>query len=342
MEKVSIVGLDLAKNVFQAHGARADGSVAFRMKLSRAKLIGFFASVPNCLVAMEACASSHHWARQIRELGHEVRLIPPIYVKPFVKRNKNDAADAEAIAEAASRPTMRFVAVKSVDKQASGMAFKTRDLLVRQRTQTINALRGHMAEYGVVAPNGPVHVARLAEALDMPNAMLPASVVSLCRLLLAHIASLSGQIGVLEKELRERARRYEVAARLMTIPGIGPICATAIEALAPPSESFAKGRDFAAWLGLTPRQNSSGGKTRLGGTSKMGQRDLRRLLVGGAMTVVRWASRKGAPEDSWLARMLKKKPRLVVAVALANRTARIVWALMTKGGVYQASGTVTA
>ena len=162
MDEVSIIGLDLAKNVFQAHGARADGSTAFRKKISRAKLLSFFASVPKCVVAMEACASSHHWARQIGALGHEVRLIAPIYVKPFVKRNKNDAADAEAIAEAASRPTMRFVAVKSAEKQASGMAFKTRDLLVRQRTQTINALRGHMAEYGVVAPNGPVHIERLA------------------------------------------------------------------------------------------------------------------------------------------------------------------------------------
>jgi transposase len=342
VEQLNIIGLDLAKNVFQAHGMRADGSVAFRKKIARVKLQSFFASVPKCLVAMEACASAHHWARQINAFGHEVRLIAPIYVKPFVKRNKNDAADAEAIAEAASRPTMRFVAVKSVEKQASGMAFKTLDLLVRQRTQTINALRGHMAEYGVVAPNGPVHVARLVEALEVPDSGLPAPVIALCQMLFAHIASLSGQIGLLEKELRERARRDKTATRLMTIPGVGVICATAMEALAPPLENFAKGRDFAAWLGLTPRQNSSGGKSRLGGTSKMGQRDLRRLLISGAMTVVRWASRKGAPEGSWLERMSKKKPRLVVAVALANRIARIAWALMTKGGVYQASGAVRA
>jgi transposase len=264
------------------------------------------------------------------------------YVKPFVKRKKNDAADAEAIAEAASRPTMRFVAVKSAEKQASGMAFKTRDLLVRQRTQTINALRGHMAEYGVVAPQGPVHVERLAEALQDPSGGLPAPVISLCQLLLANVAGLTEQIGLLEQELRARARSDQTAKRLMTIPGVGVICAVAIEALAPPLEGFAKGRDFAAWLGLTPQQNSSGGKTRLGGTSKMGQRDLRRLLVSGAMAVVRWASRKGAPEGSWLGRMLKKKPRLVVAVALANRTARIAWALMTKGGVYQAPDAVRA
>lgn len=342
MEEVSIIGLDLAKNVFQAHGARADGSVAFRTKISRAKLLAFFASAPKCVVAMEACASAHHWSRQIGALGHQVRLIAPIYVKPFVKRNKNDAADAEAIAEAAARPTMRFVAVKSVDKQASGMAFKTRDLLVRQRTQTINAVRGHMAEYGAIAPNGPVHIKRLVEALQDPNSGLPESIRNVCQLLFDHIALLSEKVGILEKDIRERARRDETAKRLMTIPGIGAICATAIEALAPAPDSFSKGRDFAAWLGLTPRQNSSGGKTRLGGTSKMGQRDLRRLLVSGAMTVVRWAIRKGAPEGSWLGRMLKKKPRLVVAVALANRIARIAWALMTKGGIYQASSAAAA
>lgn len=342
MEKVTIIGLDLAKNIFQAHGARRDGSVAFRKKISRAKLLSFFASIPKCVVAMEACASAHHWGRHIGALGHEVRLIAPIYVKPFVKRNKNDAADAEAIAEAGSRPTMRFVAVKSVEKQAAGMAFKTRDLLVRQRTQTINAIRGHMAEYGVVAPNGPVHIKRLVEALQDPDSGLPESIHGVCELLLRHIALLSEKIGLLEREIRERTRCDELAKRLMEIPGVGAICAVAMEALAPPPESFSKGRDFAAWLGLTPRQNSSGGKTRLGGTSKMGQRDLRRLLVCGAMTVVRWAARKGAPEGSWLERMMKRKPRLVVAVALANRTARIAWALMMTGERYRASKAISA
>lgn len=338
MEKISIIGLDLAKNVFQAHGARSDGSVAFRTKLTRAKLLPFFAAAPKCVVAMEACASAHHWAREIGALGHEVRLIAPIYVKPFVKRQKNDMADAEAIAEAASRPTMRFVTVKSAEKQAATMVFKTRDLLVRQRTQTINALRAHMAEYGIVASNGPVHVGRLAQALDDTEGGLPAAVIGLCRMLFANIAMLAERISLLDKELRDRARRDDTARRLMTIPGVGVICATAMEALAPPPESFDKGRDFAAWLGLTPRQNSTGGKTRLGGTSKMGQRDLRRLLICGAMTVVRWAARKGAPEGSWLARMLSRKPRLLVAVALANRIARVAWALMAKGGVYRVPG----
>lgn len=342
MEKVSIIGLDLAKSVFQLHGARADGSVAFRRKLPRGRLLEFFASVPHCLVAMEACGSAHHWAREIRALGHEVRLIAPIHVKPFVGRNKNDAADAQAIAEAASRPTMRFVAVKSVEKQSSAMTFKARDLLVGQRTQTINALRGHLAEYGVIAPNGPVHVARLAQALEEPESQLPSSVVAICRMLLAHVGSLSDQIALLDRDLRERVRSDATAKRLMTIPGIGVICATAMEALAPPSESFAKGRDFAAWLGLTPRQSSSGGKLRLGGTTKMGQRDLRRLLICGAVAMVRGAARKGAPAGSWLARMLARKPKLVVAVALANKNARIAWALMAKGGIYRVPGEVGA
>jgi transposase len=275
---LALLGSILQKMLFQAHGARSDGTAVFRDKISRAKLITFFASIPKCMVAMEACGAAHHWAREIGALGHEVRLIAPIYVKPFVKRNKNDAADAEAIAEAASRPMMRFAAVKSVEKQASGMAFKTRDLLVRQRTQAIDALRGHMSEYGVVVPNGPVHIARLADAVNGSDDRLPASVIGLCRMLLTHITSLGEQIGLLERDLRARARQDKTAKRLMTIPGIGVICATALGALAPAAESFGRGRDFAAWLGLTPRQKSSGGKTRLGATSRMGQRDLRRLF----------------------------------------------------------------
>jgi len=334
MEKVSIIGLDLAKNVFQVHGARADGSVDFRKKLSRRKMLMFFAAQPGCVVAMEACASAHYWAREIGNLGHVVKLIPPVYVKPFVKRQKNDAADAEAIAEAASRPTMRFVAVKCADQQALGMAFRTRDLFVRQRTQTINALRGHLAEYGVIAPKGIAHVDRLKRVVEGPDSGLPAPVVALSSMLLDQIAALQEKIGVLEAEIRSGVRRDDVASRLMTIPGIGPICAAAMKAFAPPPETFTKGRDFAAWLGLTPRQHSSGGKERLGKMSKMGQRDLRRLLITGAMAVIRWAVRKGAPEGSWLGRMLQRKPRMLVAVALANKMARIAWALMAKGGTY--------
>ena len=335
MGEVSIIGLDLAKTVFQAHGAGADGTVVFRRKLSRGQLLEFFGRQPRCVVAMEACASAHHWGRAIGELGHEVRLIPPAYVKPFVKRQKNDVADAEAIAEAASRPTMRFVAVKSEAQQAAAMAYRTRDLLVRQRTQTINALRAHLAEQGIVAPTGPAHVGRLAARIDQDDTALPEAVRQLARLLLTQIEGLSATIAGLDGELRRRVSVDDTARRLMTIPGVGPITAAAITTFAPPMETFSKGRDFAAWVGLTPRQHSSGGKDRLGRTSKMGQRDIRRLLIVGAVAVVRWATRKGAPEGSWLARMLARKPKMLVAVALANRMARVVWALMRKGEDYK-------
>ena len=270
MEEVSIIGIDLAKRSFQLHGARVDGSVAFRRKVSRERLTDFLASQPRCVVAMEACASAHHWGREIMQLGHDVRLVPPIYVKPFVKRQKNDAADAEAICEAAQRPTMRFVAVKGEEQQARAMLFHTRDLLVRQRTQTINALRGHLAEFGVVAPQGVAHVGRLALTLEDPGSGLPGAVRALGGVLLGQIADLDSKIDGLEKELRACARQDEDAARLMTIPGIGPIGAMALQAFAPPMESFRRGRDFSAWLGLVPRQHTTGGKPRLGRISKMG------------------------------------------------------------------------
>ena len=335
MKRVHIIGIDLAKQGFQLHGARPDGSVAFRKKLARGKVLGFLESQPRCLVAMEACAGAHYWGREIARLGREVKLVPPIYVKPFVKRHKNDEADAEAICEAASRPTMRFVTVKTEEQQARGMLFRTRDLLVRQRTQTINALRGHLAEFGVIAPQGSAHVARLASAIAGPGSGLPEAVRELGEVLLAQIAGLKAKIGELENKLRASARRDEEAKRLMSIPGIGPITASALQAFAPPMASFRRGRDFSAWLGLVPRQNSTGGKARLGRISKMGQRDVRRLLIIGAMTVVRWAVRRGAPPGSWLVRMLARKPRMLVAVALANRMARIAWALMTKKQVYR-------
>ena len=340
MGDATIIGIDLAKHSFQLHGARADGSVAFRKKLSRGKVLGFVASQPRCVVAMEACGSSHYWGREIGKLGHEVKLVPPLYVKPFVKRQKNDATDAEAICEAASRPTMRFVAVKTQAQQSRGMLFRTRDLLVRQRTQTINALRGHFAEFGVVAPRGPAHVERLAEAIEDADSGLPGPVRELGALLLVQVAELDEKIVELEKELRARAREDEQTVCLMSIPGIGPLCAMAIQAFAPPMESFRRGRDFAAWLGLVPRQSSTGGKSKLGKISKMGQRDLRRLLVSGAMATVAWTVRRGT-KDPWLARMLARKPRMLVAVALANRMARIAWALLTKNEHYR-SPAVTA
>ena len=307
MNEVSIIGIDLAKRVFQLHGAAADGTVVFRRKVSRAQLLPFLASQPTCIVAMEACGTAHHWGREAAKLGHAVRLIAPIFVKPYVKRQKNDVADAEAISEAASRPTMRFVAVRTEASQAGAMLFRTRDLLVRQRTQTINALRGNLAEFGLVAAQGPAHLKTLQGALENPEAALPEAVRELAKLYLEQIAALSARIAALEKKLRAAADADATARRLQTMPGVGPVTAMAVAVFAPPMAQFRRGRDFAAWLGLVPRQHSTAGKERLGKVSKMGQRDIRRLLIIGAMAVVRWAARKGPPEGSWLARMLAKR-----------------------------------
>ena len=335
MSEVSIIGLDISKLVFQAHGADASGRAVFRRKIGRAKLLPFFASQPRCRVVLEACGGAHHWARELAALGHDVRLIAPAYVKPFVKRQKNDAADAEAICEAAQRPSMRFVPVKSEAQQAAAMVFRGRDLLVRQRTQISNALRSHMAEYGWIAPKGLAHLDRLADLLADPSSV-PEGVRAVCMVLLDSLALLDRQIALLDKEIVRRSREDEVARRLMTIPGIGPITATAITALAPPPGTFARGRDFAAWVGLTPRQHSTGGKQKLGAISKMGERTLRRLLIIGSSAVVLQASKRGAPAGSWLEQMLVRKPRMLVTVALANKTARIVWALLTRHEDYRA------
>lgn len=334
---VSIIGIDIAKNVFQFHGAAADGSVVFRRKIRRAGVLEFLARQSRCLVAMEACASSHYWAREIERLGHDVRLIPPQYVKPFVKRQKNDAADAEAIVEAATRPEMRFVAVKSAERQSQSMLLKTRELFIDQRTQAINMLRGHLAEYGFVAPQGPSHIRKLEAVIADDEATdLPVTMRNMCVRLFDHIHVLDWQIEELTSRIEAATRQDETAQRLMTIPGIGPICAIALSTLAPPQESFRKGRDFAAWTGLTPKQNSTGGKTRLGRTSKMGQKDIRRLLILGAMSVIQSSERKGgAPDGSWLDRMLRRKPKLLVAIALANKMARMAWAVMKNKDVYR-------
>jgi len=337
VEEVSTIGLDIAKQSFHAHGADASGRQLFSRKITRGKLLGFFAAQPRCVVALEACGGAHHWGRELMRLGHEVRLLPPSYVKPFVKRHKNDAADAEAICEAAQRPSMRFVAVKSEEQQASALVFRTRDLFVRQRTQAVNALRGHMAEYGGVAPQGRAHIATLAELLEEEaGGSVPHAAVAMLKIMLSVVEELDGRIAELDKEIVRRAREDTVARRLMTIPGIGPIAATAIAALAPPLETFRRGRDFAAWLGLTPLQKSTGGKQRLGKMSKMGERTIRRLLIIGSSSVVRHASRPGAPERPWLAAMLARKPRMLVTVAQANKTARIVWAVLTKQEDYRA------
>jgi transposase len=336
MEKVSIVGLDIAKNSFHAHGAAANGSKIFSKALPRGRVLEFFGRVEPCTVALEACAGAHHWSRELSRLGHDVRLIAPQYVKPYVKRQKNDANDAAAIAEAASRPTMRFVTTKTTAQQGQSMVLKTRDLLTGQRTQTINALRGHLAEHGIVAPKGPQHLPRLERAVAENAERLPAEVTNLCQMFYDLIDGLSERIDELTQQLRQIARQNDVARRLMTMPGIGPVTAVSIAVLAAPPKMFRKGRDFAAWIGLAPRQHSTGGKTRLGKISKMGQRELRRLLIIGAMSVVQAAKKRGgAPEGTWLARMLARKPKMLVAVALANKMARMAWAIMAHGGVYE-------
>ncbi|ARU18377.1 IS110 family transposase [Croceicoccus marinus] len=332
MSQVTTIGLDIAKNVFHAHGADERGAMVFSRKLTRAKLLDFFAKQPTCVVALEACGGAHHWARELAALGHDARLIPPSYVKPFVKRNKSDALDAEAICEAAQRPGMRYVAVKCEEQQAAGLVFRTRDLMVRQRTQLINAIRGHLSEYGWVAPRGTAHMAMLADLLEEEAmaATLPQAARPMFKLMVEHLNELEKRVAELDREIARRAKEDEDARRLMTIPGVGPIAATAILALAPPIETFRKSRDFAAWLGLTPRQHSTGGKQRLGSISRMGERSIRRLLIIGGSSIVRQARRFGAPEGSWLERMLARKPRMLVSVALANKMARMVWALLTK------------
>lgn len=335
MEQVSIVGLDLAKRVFQVHGATADGSIAIRKKLSRGQVLAFFADLPPCVVAMEACATAHYWAREIGALGHNVRLVPPAYVKPFVKRQKNDAADAEAIAEAASRPTMRFVEPKSPQQQARTMVFRTRDLFVRQRTQTINALRAHLAEHGLIAPQGMSNLANIRRSIDEAAAEVEPLVVETAHTYLEQIDDLSSRILKLEATLKQEAARTDASSRMMTMPGVGPITAMAIEAFAPSLSVFRRSRDFAAWLGLVPRQHSTGGKQILGRTSKMGQRDIRRLLIIGAMSVIRWATRKGTTPGSWLHSILQRKPRKVAAIALANKMARTLWAMETRKEDYR-------
>ncbi len=343
VSEVTTIGLDIAKQVFHAHGADQAGRTMFSRKITRSKLLGFFAAQPACLVAMEACGGAHHWARELTRLGHTVRLIPPAYVKPFVKRHKNNAVDAEAICEAVQRPGMRFVAVKTEAQQAAAMVFRTRDLLVRQRTQFINALRpSGGVRVGGPAGNGPHGDARRSARRGGDGLVAAASGAG-------HVegddgpdAELDGQVAELDKEIARRAREDDAARRLMTIPGIGPVTATAIIALAPAVETFSKGRDFSAWLGLTPLQSSTGGKQKLGAISKMGERTIRRLLIIGASAVVKQAVLRGAPAGSWLERMLARKPRMLVSVVLANKMARTVWALLTRQENYKVPAAATA
>ncbi|HCP81686.1 MAG TPA: IS110 family transposase [Octadecabacter sp.] len=335
MSEISILAIDLAKNSFQVCGVRADGVVVFNRSVSRPRLYQLLAEQDGCIVAMEACATSHHWGRVAQSYGHETRLIPANYVKPFVKRQKNDHADAEAIAEAAVRPSMRFVAVKSAEKQGRAVAFRTHQCFVRQRTQLINSLRGHLAEFGIVAAKGPASLKLLEKVLVDPAVDLPDRVREMGAFYLQQIGRLTAVIEQLAEDLESATKTDEELRRLCTVPGIGPVTAGAIAAFAPDLQMFDCGRNFAAWLGLVPRQRSTGGKTRLGSVSKMGQCDIRKLLIIGAMSVIRWVVRKGGSANRWLASLVARKPRMVAAVALANKMARMIWAMTTKGEDYR-------
>jgi len=334
MSNITTIGLDLAKNVFQVHGVDETGTAVVVKRLRRSQVSGFFASLPPCLIGMEACATAHYWARELTELGHTVRLMPPQYVKAYVKRNKNDAADAAAICEAVRRPSMRFVPVKTVDQQSALLMHRARDLLIRQRTMLVNALRGHMAEFGLVEAQG-LHkvVGLIAIVLDERDERIPILARQALKMITDQISELQTRISELERQVLAWHKDNPVSQRLATIPGIGPIIATAIAATVADAGVFRSGREFAAWLGLVPRQSSTGGKARLGGISKRGDSYLRRLLVNSAHTVLLcW---KAAKADPWVLSLRGRKPRLVVAVALANKTARIAWAVMSRQETYR-------
>jgi len=333
--QVTTIGLDLAKSVFQVHGVDDAGQVTVRKKLRRAEVVKFFQTLPACLIGMEACATAHHWARALSALGHEVRLMPPSYVKAYARRQKNDAADAEAICEAVTRPTMRFVPIKSADRQGVLVLHRTRELLVRQRTMLINAIRGHCAEFGIIAPQG----ARRAQ--DLVNEIRHADVAllpDLARTALLRLADqldgLAAEIHALERRLLAWHRQDQASQRLATIPGVGIITATALSATIVDPSAFRSAREFSAFLGLVPRQNSSGGKDRLGRISKKGDGYLRKLLVVGATSVIRRARTGAMAAGDWIRSLLERRPARVVTVAMANKTARIAWAVLRRGEVY--------
>ena len=333
--KISTIGLDIAKNVFQVHGIDGEGRAVLRRRVRRDQLLALFSNLEPCVVGMEACATAHHWARELGALGHQIKLMPPAYVKAYVKRNKNDAADAEAICEAVTRPTMRFVPVKSATAQSILVRHRARHLLVRQRTAQVSAMRAHLAEYGIVAPKGRAHVRQLVEVLHKGEALLPELARQTLLLIAGMIEGLSTQIRKIEIELMAWHRVDPVCRRLETIPGIGFITATALAATVGDARAFRSGRQFAAWLGLVPKQHSSGGKERMGGISKMGDRYLRHLLVVGATAVVRYTRRKATTISIWANRLLERKPARLVTVAVANKMARIVWAVMARGENYR-------
>jgi transposase len=333
---ITTIGLDLAKHWFQIHGVNAAGKVVARRRLRRTEVVAFFRRQGPCLVGMEACATAHHWARELIALGHEVKLMPPAYVKAYVKRNKNDAADAEAICEAVTRPSMRFVPVKDVDQQSVLMMHRARNLLVRQRTMLVNALRAHLAEFGIIAPQGLRHIERLAGAIEEDSPALPELARSILRLVVAQLNDTQAKVRQIEAKLAKWHRSNRVSKLLATVPGVGIMGASAIAATVSDPNLFRSGREFAAWLGMTPRQNSSGGKERLGRTSKRGDKYIRCLLVAGAVAVLRHARNRATKNAEWVRALLTRRPAKVVAVALANRTARIAWAVMARGEAYRA------
>jgi transposase len=335
MKQVKTIGLDIAKSVFLVHGVDAVGHVVLRQKLSRSRVLEFFAKLPRCLVGIEACASSHYWARELITQGHEVKLMPAQYVKPYVKRGKNDAADAEAICEAVTRPTMRFVGVKTVGQQSIMMLHRVRLILMRQRTQLSNALRSHLAEFGIVSAIGRGGLDRLLKIVaDRDDGRVPAEARASLEMLAVQLEGVKAQILANDRRIIASARATEVGRRLLEVPGIGPVLASAFVASVADPAIFKSGRDLAAWIGLVPRQNSSGGKERLGGITKAGNGYLRQMLMVGAIAVIRYAQRNSARRP-WLVQLMGRRPTKVAAIALANKTARTVWALMVSGERYR-------
>ena len=333
---ITTIGLDLAKTVFQVHGVDASGGVVVRKTWRRSQVLPFFAKLSPCLVGMEACGTSHYWARELAELGHDVRLMPPAYVKPYVKRGKTDANDAEAICEAVTRPTMRFVAVKSPEQQASLSLHRTRNLLVKQRTQLVNMIRGLLAEFGIDIPRGLERALTMARQIANGEILeMPGEAATVIALLCEQALDIHERLRVIDKAILASHRSSDLAVRLATIPGIGPVGASALAASVADPHQFRSGREFAAWLGLTPLQNSSGGKERQGRISKMGDKYLRQLLVVGMTSIVRRAKYKPESVDPYVADLLARKPVRVATVAMANKAARIAWAIMVRGGTYR-------
>src|SRR5471032_1881984 len=336
MQTITTIGLDIAKSVFQVHGVDAAGEVVIRRQLKRRSVLAFFQKLPSCLVGIEACASSHHWSRELQALGHTVRLMPPAYVKPYVKRQKNDATDAEAICEAVARANMRFVPTKTPEQQSGLVLHRTRHLFIRQQTAVINAIRAHLAEFGIVAPVSRNGVEELLNVVvDSNEKRLPEVACGCLAALGAQLRALKAQILEFDRRIMAWHRSNETSKRLDDIPGVGPVLATALVASVADPKAFRSGRNFSAWIGLVPKQHSSGGKERLGSISKQGDRYLRSLLMIGALAVIRYAKIHGTKHRPWLTELLARRPTKVAAIALANKIARMAWAMMAKGERYK-------